>query len=357
MTKPRVLFPWMVLLAAVGVVIYLCWQMLLPFVNVIAWSVILVITFHPVQQRLVKSTGRPSLSALLSSLLVVLTILIPVLLITGLLVNELLGLTTSLQAKFNGGFDLKEMLPVREVMGWLTQHLHLDSAKMVASMRQQASELAQRAAQSLLTFAGGISSLVVSSVFTIFTMFYLFRDGERIIRAIPDFLPLDRSQSETLILRIRDVTDGSIYGVLVIAVIQGALGGIMFWILDLPSAAVWTVVMVVASLVPVVGTAGVWVPGALYLLLTGHWEKAVILVAFGVLIIGSVDNFLRPKLVGEKVRLNELVMFFSVLGGLQIFGVLGIVAGPVIFAIAGSLLHILRQPEIKADSSLTVGSS
>jgi predicted PurR-regulated permease PerM len=164
-------------------------------------------------------------------------------------------------------------------------------------------------------------------------------------RKIPDLLPLERSQSEGLLRRVRDVIDGSIYGVLVVALIQGGLGGLTFWILGIPSPVLWGLVMAVASMIPLLGTASVWVPGALYLLLTGSWGKAIILAAFGGLVISSIDNFLRPKLVGDRIRLSELVMFFSVLGGLQLFGVLGIVVGPVIFAIAGSLSDTLRGVE------------
>ena len=168
---------------------------------------------------------------------------------------------------------------------------------------------------------------------------------------IPDLLPLERSESEALIKRIRDVIDGSIYGVLVIALIQGGLGGLMFWFLAIPSPVMWGLVMAVASLIPLFGTASVWIPGAGYLLLTGNWGKAIILAAFGAVVISSVDNFLRPKLVGDRVKLNELVMFFSVLGGLDVFGVLGIVAGPVVFAIAGTLLDTLRQVETVRDEA------
>jgi predicted PurR-regulated permease PerM len=131
----------------------------------------------------------------------------------------------------------------------------------------------------------------------------------------------------------------------VITLIQGTLGTVSFIVLGVPSPVLWGVVMAVASLIPLLGAASVWVPCAIYLLVIGSWGKAIILSAFGAVVISSVDNFLRPKLVGEKVKLNELVMFFSVLGGLQVFGVLGIVLGPVLFAVTGSLIEVLRQTE------------
>jgi predicted PurR-regulated permease PerM len=184
---------------------------------------------------------------------------------------------------------------------------------------------------------------VIEIFFVIFTMYYLFRDGNKIVSALPDVLPLERAQSEKIFARTREVISASVYGVLVIASIQGALGGLMFWILGLPSPLVWGVVMTLLSMIPMVGAFVIWVPAAIFLALSGCWVKAIILTAWGALVIGTVDNFLRPKLVGEKTKLHELFIFFSVLGGLKVFGILGIVLGPVVLAITLALLDVFRQ--------------
>jgi predicted PurR-regulated permease PerM len=142
--------------------------------------------------------------------------------------------------------------------------------------------------------------------------------------------------------RTREVIDASVYGVITVAVIQGALGGLAFWALGLPSAIIWGVVMVFLSMVPMLGAFLVWVPAAIYLALTGQYVKAVILVLWGTLVIGMIDNFLRPKLVGGRTRLHELLIFFAVLGGLNVFGVLGVVLGPVVLAITLSLIDVYK---------------
>jgi predicted PurR-regulated permease PerM len=224
--------------------------MLRPFVDVIAWSIVLVIAFYPVHQHLATRTGRPSLSALLSCLVVVLTILIPVAVVCALVVSEVLSLRESLLSNFHDGFDPNAIEPVRAVISWVSRFVGLDLTKSGAWISQHASELAQMAARYSVTLAGNLSSLIVSFCFTAFTMFFLFRDGEQMARKIPDCLPLERSESEALIRRIRDVIDGSIYGVLVIAVIQGGLGALMFWLLTIPSPVIWGLVMAVASLFP-----------------------------------------------------------------------------------------------------------
>lgn len=188
-----------------------------------------------------------------------------------------------------------------------------------------------------------VTSVVVSFIFTMFAMFLLFRDGDRIVAAIEDVLPFERARSEAMLVHIRDVINGSVYGVVVIALLQGVLCGLMFWILGIPSGALWGMVTVLTSVLPIVGAAAVWVPGTLYLVLTGYWAQAIVLAVWGTVVISGVDNFLRPRLVGGRVGLNELVMFFALLGGLRVFGVLGIVLGPLVFAIAASILEVLRE--------------
>src|SRR5215210_6004192 len=160
-----------------------------------------------------------------------------------------------------------------------------------------------------------------------------------------EMMPLSDDKAREIIDRTGEVIGASVYGVLVIAVIQGVLGGLAFWVLGLPSPLLWGVVMIFLSMIPMLGAFIVWVPAAIYLGLTGHWGKALALALWGALVIGSVDNFLRPKLVGERTRLHELLIFFSVLGGLQVFGILGIVLGPVIVAITIALLDVLRQAD------------
>ena len=244
---------------------------------------------------------------------------------------------------FTDDTGLKAGAPLRQAYQWLSDRLGLDAAAIVAWVRQNASELTRVVAGYTLAAAQNVAGAVVSFVFILFAMFLLFRDGDRIVARIPDLLPFERARSEALLARVRDVIYGSVYGVVVIAVVQGALCGGIFWILGIPSAALWGMVTVVTSVLPVVGAAGVWAPGAVYLAATGHWTRAIILAVFGTAVISTVDNFLRPRLVGGRVGLSELVMFFSVLGGLRVFGVLGIVLGPVLFAIAAGILDVLSD--------------
>lgn len=334
---------WAIFLGAAALVVYWCLLILGPFLNVIAWSAVLAITFHPVHRYLVQKTGRVSLSAFICSALVVVAVVIPLLFITGLAINQFLALGDSLQQSVTAETGPEGGGPLRQAYEWITRRLGVDAEAVVAWVQQHASELARVAAEYTLTVAASVTRAVVSFVFIIFAMFLLFRDGDRMVARIPDLLPFERVRSEMLLLRIRDVIYGGVYGVVVIALLQGALCGGMFWILGIPSAALWGMVTVLTSVLPLVGAAAVWVPGTLYLVTAGHWGRAIVLAVWGVAVISGVDNFLRPRLVGGRVGLSELVMFFALLGGLQVFGILGIVLGPVLFAIAASMLDVLSD--------------
>ena len=342
MKEGKIQARWIALLVASAIALYLCWLMLQPFLGVLVWAAVLVIVFYPVHRRLVARTHRPALSALLSSLLVIVTILVPISLITLALFSQLSGLVQNLQANVSSVLDPNSPI-TGPALRWLGQYVNVEQLLSQESIVERVKAMSGTIAGRTLGFVGGVLGVIVQIFFIIFTMYYLFRDGDRIVSALPNVLPLERTQSEEIFARTRDVIAASVYGVLVIAITQGALGGLMFWILGLPSAIVWAVVMTFLSMIPMAGSFLVWAPAAVYLAATGHWVKAIILVAWGTLVIGTIDNFLRPKLVGEKTRLHELLIFFSVLGGLQVFGVLGIVLGPVVLAITLALLDVFRR--------------
>ncbi len=342
---------WIALMLATGIALYLCWLMLQPFVEVLAWAAVLVILFYPVHRRLLARTKRPGTSALLSCLLVVFTILIPVTLVTIALVHELSGFAENIKANVTALLDPNSPVTGR-FLRWVGQYVDIEPLRSQDFMVERLKGLGGAIAGRTLGFVGGVVGVVIEIFFVIFTMYYLFRDGNKIVNALPNVLPLEREQSEKIFARTREVISASVYGVLVIASIQGMLGGLMFWILGLPSPLVWAVVMTLLSMIPMAGSFIVWVPAAIFLALSGFWVKAIILTAWGALVIGTVDNFLRPKLVGEKTKLHELFIFFSVLGGLKVFGILGIVLGPVVLAITLALLDVFRQVDETTEETL-----
>jgi predicted PurR-regulated permease PerM len=334
---------WSVFIAAAGVVLLLCLLILRPFFGVLAWSTVLATTCYPIHHRLVRRTGRATLSAFVTSALMVLAVLVPLGFIGGIAVNQLLAVAESVREALLHPDGLSRR--VTAVLTPLTQRLGLDAGPIVAWVNEHASEWIAGAGQYTMSAAAGVGDALLSFALTAFGTFLLLRHGERLVATIPDLLPFERTRSEALLVRIRDVVYASVNGVATIATIQGVLCGGMFWLLGIPAAALWGLVTVFASMVPFVGTAGVWVPGTVYLLMTGDWPKALVLAVWGAAVVSSVDNFLRPRLVAGRVRLSGIAMFVAMLGGLQAFGALGIILGPVIFATAAAILDVLRETQ------------
>lgn len=332
---------WWLLLFVTAIALYLCWRMVQPFLGVIAWATVLVILFYPVHKRLVQRVRNPSLAALISCLLVILIILVPIALITLAVVNELANAVQSMQSAVNYLLDPNSRV-TGPILNFLSRFIDVSQLSSEEFLAERLKGVSGQLAGRTLGFLGGVAGVIVQMFFVIFTMYYFFKDGENIFRTVRDSLPLDREQAEGIMTRTREVIDASVYGVLTIAIIQGTLGGLAFWVLGLRSALIWGVAMTFLSMVPMLGAFLVWVPAAIYLALTGHYVKAILLALWGTLVIGMIDNFLRPKLVGSRTRLHELLIFFSVLGGLNVFGVLGVVLGPVVLAITLALIDVYR---------------
>ncbi|HZR22864.1 MAG TPA: AI-2E family transporter [Vicinamibacterales bacterium] len=313
---------WATFLAVAAGAVYVCLAILRPFASVIAWSGVLAIICYPLHQRLQRKTGRVVLSALVTSLVAVLAILIPMLALTAIAVSQ--GIT--LAQSVHGRFGAQESL----VAQWIQQHV---------------GDWGARAGQYTVSFATGLFEAVVSSVFIVIALFLLLRDGDDLVRAIPDLLPFERERSEALLRRIKDVVQASVYGVVVIAALQGVLYGLMFALLGVPSAILWSVVTMFASVFPVVGAFAVWGPAAGYLAFTGHWPQTIVLVLWA-FVVNAIDHIVRPRLVAGRVGLSELAMFFALLGGFSVFGGLGVVLGPVTFATVAAIAETLRERDL-----------
>jgi predicted PurR-regulated permease PerM len=316
--------------------------MLRPFVDVLLWAAVLVTMFYPVHRRLVASSGRPGVSAAVSTLTVIVIVLLPATFITLAVTNELRGAVAGLQGLGERLLDPSSPI-VGPALAWASQYVDLERLRSQEFLAERLEGWTSAVANRTVGVVGGVVSALVQMVLVVFTMFYLFRDGENMRHALYDVLPLDRQQSHAIVQRTREVVGATVYGVLVIAAIQGSLGMFIFWALGLPSPLLWGVVMFFLSMIPMAGSFLVWVPAAIFLAATGAYTRAVVLVVWGLVVIGSIDNFLSPRLVGSRTRLHELLVFFSVLGGLQVFGVLGVVLGPVVVAITLALVEMVRQ--------------
>ena len=343
---------WAAVLGLTAIALYLCWLLLRPFFDVLGWAAVLVIVFYPLHHRLAARIRRPGLSAFISSLLVLILFVAPLIFLIVALASELTDVARNLPGYVSSFVEHQAPL-IRKFSGWLNDRLILDSARSQAFIAEQLNSAGAALLGQSVGLIGDVITGIFKGFFVIFTMYYLFRDGDRFVLALPEVLPFTETQSKALISRVNEVVGAGVYGVVSIALIQGILAGLAFWLLGVPSPVLWAALTAFICMIPIAGSFMVWLPASVYLIAIGQWPKAIALVLWGALIVSTIDNFLRPRLIKNHTKLHELFIFFSVLGGIKLFGLLGIVLGPVIFAVTLALLEtftrhgkeIVRKPE------------
>ena len=309
---------------------------LMPFFGSVFWGVVLAILFAPVHRRLlIRFKGRSSLAALASLALIVLIVLLPMALIGASLAREgaaVYARTQSGELDFGTYFEQV----VRALPQWVTDllnqfgfgNLEAFKRKLTAAVTQGTSLIATQA----LNIGQNTFEFLVSFFITIYLVFFLLRDGAWLGRRINAAIPLDEHDKRQLRTKFTTVIRATVKGNVLVAMAQGALGGLAFWFLGVNGALLWAVLMAFLSLLPAVGAGLIWLPVAVYFLVSGMIWQGLSLMAYGVLVIGLVDNVLRPILVGKDTKMPDYVVLISTLGGISAFGINGFVIGPVIAA-------------------------
>ena len=307
-----------------------------PFFDAILWGTILAILFAPLNRRLLWSMGqRQTAAAFLTVVIVLLIVILPLSLIGSLLVQEALNTFQNFQA---GKYDFAGYLQhaLDALPNWLRDRLDDFGLMNLASIEEKFSSSLLQGGQFLAGKAFNIGQntfdFVINLCIVLYLLFFLLRDGEKLIRHIRAAIPLSAVLQRELFSSFTTVIRATVKGNLVVALAQGSLGGLAFWVLGVRAPVLWGVVMTILSLLPAVGSALVWVPVAIYFLLTGAWWRGIALIAFGVCVIGLVDNVLRQILIGKDTKLPDYVVLIATLGGMAIFGIDGFVIGPVIAA-------------------------
>jgi predicted PurR-regulated permease PerM len=333
---------------------------LLPFYGTILWAGILALVFAPVhvwlQQRLHLGRTAAALSTLLLASLVV---IFPLVAVAASLASEAAGLYARLQSGesnpvsyLQGVFDA---LP-----GWVRSVLRSLGLRDFDTVQRRLTAALAQGSQVIAGQAVGIGQntfeFLANLCVALYLSFFLIRDGDLIVHALRRAMPLTLAHKHELIGMFGTVVRATVKGNLLVAVIQGVLGGLAFWFLGITGALLWAALMAFLSLLPAVGAAIVWVPVAAYYLLSGDWWQGLSLVAWGVLVIGLVDNLLRPILVGKDVRMPDYVVMITTLGGMAVFGIHGFVIGPTIAAMFMAVWHIHSHAQ-GAESPLPAGDA
>ncbi|GGF59461.1 AI-2E family transporter [Azorhizobium oxalatiphilum] len=311
--------------------------LLLPFYGAVLWAVILAILFNPLQRWLVRIlNGHENLAAALSVLACICIVVIPGSMILASLAQEATSVYQRLSTQEFNAADMaaraRDALPgfVRDMLPEFNLDTLRDIQGRLVSILGQTSQII---ATQALSIGQGTAQLFVSLGVMLYMLFFLFRDGPSLAGRIRRTSPLSPHHTDSLFTKFSDVVQATVKGNVIIAAVQGAIGGVAFWALGIEGALLWGVLMAMLSLVPAVGAALVWAPAAAYLLFSGQYVKGIILLGIGVFVIGLIDNLLRPPLVGKGTRLPDYVVLVSTLGGLSLFGVNGFVIGPLIAAL------------------------
>jgi len=341
------------------VVLYGCYCIINPYIHAIILAIILSIVFIPIHRKVERLLrNRKTLAAIVSCTLLTLVVVLPVMFLLIALIqqgvnsiNEIYDwvaahkyeqllespvLVTAFEIWDQFVNVLKSYFPNMK-LDFLTINTDLiQPEKMMLSMSTYTAQYLLNQGTFLL---GNLTAVIGKFFLMIFTFFFLVRDYDEIVDQIFHLIPLSTSQEDRIINRVREVSRSAILGTLVTALAQGTVGGITFWLAGLPGL-FWGTIMVFASLVPLFGTALIWVPAAIYLLLSGRWIASLFVTLSCIVFVGLIDNIVRPLFMQGSSDMSTLLIFFSILGGMQFFGLIGLLYGPLIFGLTLVLLYI-----------------
>lgn len=323
-----------VLAAATILAAYLCYQLLLPFIPAIVWATTAAVITHRFSLWVGRHVNSPNMKAALCTTVVAIAILLPVVGV-GYVAVQQIGVAVKEVDEYEAQIDaiLKDYPQLKE--RWTAFKEELDPSR--------ASQLVNRLQPSAVAAVSAPIYIAIQLLLTLFILFFLYRDEEQAIDSVRSVMPLNERETDGLLNRVEDTIHATIFGTMVVAMVQGAMGGIMFALMGIPGAVLWGVMMGLFAMVPYLGAFVIWGPMAAFLAMHGQWVQAAILVTYGALAIGLIDNLLYPYLVGQRLRQHTVTAFFAILGGVNVFGATGLVLGPVIVSVTFFLFDLWRK--------------
>lgn len=333
------------LILALLLALYGSYLLVAPYLGAIVLAFVLSLLCYPVHHWISnKMPTKPNLAATLSCLLLVLVILVPASLVFAALVQQGLLVTKQIYLWLGqGGAEQLLQHPYLQQLQALAADKFPGDLLTPRQIIERLSEFAAGFSKELLNLStkmlGDLTGLLFSFVLMLFVLYFLLRDHDKIVAAIQHYIPLSRSQKDALLSEAKLVARSAVLGSVLTAIAQGLAGGIAMAIVGFPGL-FWGTMMAFASFIPAVGTALIWLPASLYLFFTGDWGWGLFLAGWGVLVVGSIDNVLRPILMQGSSNMSTLLIFLALLGGIQLFGLIGVIYGPIIFALTLVLLRL-----------------
>jgi predicted PurR-regulated permease PerM len=345
------------------VLLYGTFLILSPFLKALTWAAILAVLFYPAYAWLLRMfKGKASLASLTVIVVIALVIVLPGIQIVGFLTEEVVELVKSVGALVNGeGVETWKQHPwIQWLLGWWSLlGVELAKLKFEIDLRKLVIQGAQVSSGYVLTQAKGAAQnlflFVANVLLVLLTLFFFLRDGAAFCYRLRRLLPMDPEHQERLFTNIVNAVTAVVHGCLVVAMIQGFLAGLAYWVLGVPYALVWGVVTAFFALLPVGGSTIVTIPVTIYLFLQGNVVRGVLMIIWALGVVGAVDNVLKPMFIGTRLKLPMLFLFFGILGGLAVFGALGLILGPVLLALLAALLDLYieeygREPAMEGKS-------
>jgi predicted PurR-regulated permease PerM len=334
------------LIVITGILAYLSYLIIKPFLTPLAWAVVMTVVFYPIYLYISRFIKWKSFASAITLLIAIILIIGP---FSYLLINLASELKDFLHYLNTTGLPKIDELTKSEKVIWIQERIKdtfnikdLDISSLVSNTL---SKIGKAVLSNVTTGVANVASVVINFVLMLFAMFFMLKDGPGFITKVRDYLPFSERQKDRLTSQMKDMVISTIYGGVVVALIQGALGGVTFFLLGLKSPVLLGTAIALMSFVPAFGAVSVWGPVLIYLIVKKLYIKALILFFVGTFIISMVDNFLKPIIISGRTRMPTLFIFFSVIGGIKFFGLIGLVLGPLVIAMFISVVEIFRNLE------------
>ncbi len=330
------------------ILLYVCFLIIKPFIPAILTSIVITYIFYPLYKALYKKTKKKTLSSLIITILIILIITIPIVFILNAIVREAYASSAYIKQLLNKGSAFDVECETGNLCNLLKTLKELTTNPSIQSYVQDAiRRITSFISNSVSKFIFSAPRRILDIFIMFFLIFYLFKDGERFVNKIKYLLPLKTKHRKRIIEQFNSIISAVIYGYILMAVIQGLVAIIGFFIFKIPNPILWGLATMIAALLPFIGTTIIWLPMSLYFIISGYLQgasgliwKGVFLLLYGILIIGSVDNIIRPKFISITAKIHPIIALLGVLGGLLIFGFVGIFIGPLVLALLMTFIDI-----------------
>jgi predicted PurR-regulated permease PerM len=345
--EKKLSFAFLLLLTAAG--IYVTFLIAQPFLTPIITAALLAVAIQPLFTKLLQYVRNRNAAALVAAIMVFIALLLPTGIFVSTLANETMALYSWLNERTSGseGWTASLVRLTDRPLGWIEMKTGISRLQLRSSALEQLRNIGVKLVDWAKSLVLNITGTIVSIFIMLFTLFFLLRDGKFLVENIGHLLPLAPDRYNLLLKTISDSVVANVYGVIAVSIAQAVLGAFGYWIAGLPNVMLWSVMTALASMVPVLGAISVWGVGVVYLVTLGHWGRALFLLVYGTAIISTADNVVRPLVFSGRVKMNTLIIFFSLFGGVQAFGLVGLFIGPIVVSVTMALVKMLAAERLE----------